>query len=173
MLAGYLGKVIFIGLGSNLVSERYGSPQLSCQTALKELERHNITVVALSRWFRSAPVPPSDQPWFVNAVAAIRTTLDPEALLERLHEVEATFGRLRREKNEARVLDLDLLAYHDTVADGPQGPILPHPRMHERAFVLLPLADIAPNWRHPRLGAALERLVAALPPDQIAEPIVE
>lgn len=112
----------------------------------------------------------SDQPWFVNGVAAVSTGLNPAGLLSVLHEVEAEFGRTRTLRNEARILDLDLIAYDELVTDGATPPTLPHPRMHERAFVLLPLSDIAPDWRHPATGAALPDLIAALSAGQRAEP---
>lgn len=164
-------NVILIGIGSNLSSERFGPPEATCEAALTALEATGICVVARSRWYRSAPVPPSDQPWFVNGVVAVETALEAEPLLHCLHGIEADFGRRRRRRNEARVLDLDLLAYRDEVRDGPQGVVLPHPRLHERAFVLLPLAEVAPDWRHPRLGRTLAELITALPADQALEPL--
>jgi 2-amino-4-hydroxy-6-hydroxymethyldihydropteridine diphosphokinase len=92
--------------------------------------------------------------------------LGPCDLLARLHAIEASFGRARRVRNEARPLDLDLIDYDGTVRDGTDGgPVLPHPRAHERAFVLLPLADLAPGWRHPVSGARAAALLAALPAD--------
>lgn len=101
---------------------------------------------------------------------AVATGLRPADLLSILHEVEAEFGRTRNIRNEARILDLDLVAYDDLVTDGATPPALPHPRMHERAFVLLPLSDIAPDWKHPSTGISLPDLIAALPADQRAEP---
>jgi 2-amino-4-hydroxy-6-hydroxymethyldihydropteridine diphosphokinase len=112
-------------------------------------------------------VPISDQPWYVNAVVEAATALAPEALLALLHEVEREFGRVRREVNAARILDLDLLAYGDLVRDGPGPPVLPHPRLAERAFVLLPLADLRPDWRHPATGESIRALIARLPADQV------
>jgi 2-amino-4-hydroxy-6-hydroxymethyldihydropteridine diphosphokinase len=162
--------LILIGVGSNLPSPQFGSPLETCRAALDELAREGVTIRRRSRWYQSAPVPPSGQPWFVNAVAEVETDLSPEALLEALHRVEARFGRERRERNEARILDLDLLAYNDLVLGAP-GPVLPHPRMGERAFVLLPLAELAPEWRHPATGARISDLVSALPPDQVARPL--
>jgi 2-amino-4-hydroxy-6-hydroxymethyldihydropteridine diphosphokinase len=162
--------MILLGLGGNLPTA-HGSPQATLETALGAIGRAGIGIAARSRWYRSAPVPASDQPWFVNGVAALETALGPEDLLCTLHAVEARFGRLRRARNEARPLDLDLLAYGDLVRDGPAPPVLPHPRLHERAFVLRPLAEVAPRWRHPRLGATVEALLAALPPGQTAEPL--
>jgi 2-amino-4-hydroxy-6-hydroxymethyldihydropteridine diphosphokinase len=128
-------------------------------------------VVDRSRWYETAPVPVSDQPWYVNGVARIETDLEPAELLARLHAVEADFGRVRSIRNAPRLVDLDLLAYDDRVIDGDGGLELPHPRLHERAFVLLPLADLAPGWRHPRMLRTVEELIAALPPDQVAQPL--
>ena len=107
--------MILIGLGANLPSARYGAPPASLEAALAGLEKAGPRVLARSRWYRSAPVPASDQPWFVNGVAEVATVLDPPGLLALLHRVEQEFGRVRREKNAARCLDLDLLAYDNRV----------------------------------------------------------
>lgn len=163
--------MILIGVGANLPNARYGEPVDTCAAALRALEARGIAVVRRSRWYRSAPVPRSDQPWFINAVAAVETDLDPAALLAVLHDIERDFGRLRRTRNEARVIDLDLLAYGGRISAPGEVPALPHPRLAERAFVLLPLLEIAPEWHHPVLGAAVADLVARLPADQIAEPL--
>jgi 2-amino-4-hydroxy-6-hydroxymethyldihydropteridine diphosphokinase len=162
--------VILIALGSNLFSDAYGSPKDICVAAIKALEKRGVSITARSRWFRTAPVPVSDQPWFVNGVIAVETLLPPAELLGLLHKVEAEFGRTRKIRNEARILDLDLIAYDDRVMNEPDGLVLPHPRLHERAFVLLPLADVDPNWCHPVTGTAVADLIAALPGDQRAEP---
>ncbi len=119
--------MILIALGSNLFSDAYGSPQDICVAAIKALEKRGVSITARSRWFRTAPVPVSDQPWFVNGVIAVETLLPPAELLGLLHEVEAEFGRTRKIRNEARILDLDLIAYDDRIMNGPDGPILPHP----------------------------------------------
>jgi 2-amino-4-hydroxy-6-hydroxymethyldihydropteridine diphosphokinase len=136
------------------------------EAALARLARAEVRIAALSPWYESAPVPPSDQPWYVNAVALIDTELDPAALLSLLQETEKSFGRRRRVRNEARAIDLDLLAYEDVVNLGPEPPLLPHPRLAERAFVLMPLADLLPDWRHPRTGRTVGGMIAALPPGQ-------
>ena len=99
--------------------------------------------------------------------------MDAAALLEALHGVEADFGRARGGPNAARVLDLDLLAFGRSVVQGEAGLFLPHPRMHLRAFVLKPLAELAPLWRHPLLGLTTTQLLAALLPEQWAEPLDE
>jgi 2-amino-4-hydroxy-6-hydroxymethyldihydropteridine diphosphokinase len=167
--------MILIGIGSNLPSD-YGPPRETCAAALDALEREPVRITARSRWYRSSPVPLSDQPWFVNGVIAIETELDPEALLAALHRVEAEFGRAPPQEraakpNAARPLDLDLLAYDELVREGPEPPILPHPRMAERAFVLLPLREIAPDWRDPESGEPLSALVEALSGEGIVQPI--
>jgi 2-amino-4-hydroxy-6-hydroxymethyldihydropteridine diphosphokinase len=163
--------MILIGLGSNLESDVLGSPRQVCEAALRELARSGVEIERVSRWYASAPVPPSDQPWFVNAVARVRTDLDPAALLAVLHGIEDSFGRIRRVRNEARVIDLDLLAYDDRVSGPGDRPELPHPRLVGRAFVLVPLAEVAPGWRHPVSGKTVEDLVAELPKEQAVRPL--
>jgi 2-amino-4-hydroxy-6-hydroxymethyldihydropteridine diphosphokinase len=163
--------MILIGLGSNLESDALGSPRQVCEAALRELAESGIEIERVSRWYASAPVPPSDQPWFVNAVARVRTKLDPGALLALLHGIEDAFGRVRRVRNEARVIDLDLLAYDDRVSGPGDQPALPHPRLAGRAFVLVPLAEVAPGWRHPVSGKTVEALIAELPEGQALRPL--
>lgn len=163
--------MIVIGIGANLPNPRFGTPRQTCEAALTALEQAGVTVVRRSHWYRSAPVPPSDQPWFVNGVAILDTTLSPAALLAVLHRIEAAFGRTRRVRNEARVIDLDLLAYHDRVSGPGESPVLPHPRLAERAFVVQPLAEIAPDWRHPGDGRTAAEMLAALPEEGRAHPI--
>lgn len=163
--------MILIGIGANLPSKRYGTPVQTCEAALHALDRvDGVRVVRRSRWFESAPVPISDQPWYVNGVCIIETGLEPGALLDIMHHIEADFGRVRSEKNAPRVLDLDLLAYHDLITAADQGFTVPHPRMHERGFVLHPLADLVPGWAHPETGASLDALISALPDEQTTRP---
>jgi 2-amino-4-hydroxy-6-hydroxymethyldihydropteridine diphosphokinase len=161
---------ILIALGANLPSARFGPPAGALAAALAMLERRGVTIRRRSRWYESAPVPPSDQPWYVNGVVEVATVLGPEPLLDLLPEIEADFGRVRREPNAPRTLDLDLIAYGDLVRLD-RAPILPHPRMAERAFVLLPLLDIRPLWRHPLLARSAAELAAALPKDQAIRPL--
>ncbi|MBF0128545.1 MAG: 2-amino-4-hydroxy-6-hydroxymethyldihydropteridine diphosphokinase [Alphaproteobacteria bacterium] len=155
--------MILAGLGANLPAPDGRSPRETCEAALAALSAAGVTVLRRSRWYRSAPVPASDQPWFINGVAALETDLGPERLLDLLHRIEHALGRVRSTPNAARTLDLDLLAYHGVVSGGP--PRLPHPRLHERAFVLLPLREVCPDWRHPEHGASVESMIAALGPD--------
>jgi 2-amino-4-hydroxy-6-hydroxymethyldihydropteridine diphosphokinase len=163
---------IFIGLGANLPGPD-GPPRATLEAALVALDRAGLRIVRRSRWYESAPVPISDQPWYVNGVVEVETDLEPAALLARLHEIEAAFGRTRTIRNEARPLDLDLLAYGDWVLSDEPGPLIPHPRLHERAFVLLPLAELAPDWRHPALGEGIQALIGRLPADQVTRPLAK
>jgi 2-amino-4-hydroxy-6-hydroxymethyldihydropteridine diphosphokinase len=162
---------ILVALGANLISERYGTPIETLEAALGALAARDIRTLKRSRWFESAPVPISDQPWYVNGVISVRTPLSAAATLSSLHEIEAEFGRVRQIRNEARVLDLDLIAYGDEVIDERGGMIVPHPRLAERAFVLLPLADVAPDWHHPVSGLGLDEMIRALPKDQMIRPV--
>ncbi len=164
------GGLVLIGLGANLPSCG-GAPRANCEAALDALHEAGVEVVRRSRWYRSAPVPPQPQPWFVNGVAVVETVLDPVALLTLMLDVERRFGRLPGPPGAARALDLDLLDYHGEVRPGTPPPALPHPRLHERAFVLLPLAEVAPDWRHPRLDRSVAALIEALPPGQAIEPL--
>jgi 2-amino-4-hydroxy-6-hydroxymethyldihydropteridine diphosphokinase len=157
--------VILIGIGSNLAAPRFGSPQDTASAAVAQLPAIGVAVVRCSRWYLSQPVPPSDQPWYVNAVAAVETRLAPAALLATLLALETRFERRRGVPNAARTLDLDLLDY-DGRQCATQRLVLPHPRLHERRFVLAPLAEIAPHWRHPRLLMTASELLLRLPPGQ-------
>lgn len=164
--------MILLGLGGNLPHMKFGPPQTTLTVALETLKAQGAHPVRRSRWYRTAPVPDLGQPWYTNAVAEIETTLDPRSLLTLLLAVEARLGRVRGERNASRSLDLDLLAYHDHIQGheaAPAGLEVPHPRLHERAFVLLPLAEIAPSWRHPVSGTPVAELIAALAPAEVAK----
>lgn len=173
--------MILIGLGANLPSERFGSPRQTLEAALAALAEKGLGTAHRSSWYESSAVPPSDQPNFVNGVAALETERGPEGVLDALHAVEADFGRQRRVRWAARVVDLDLVAYHDRIigygADGRPtetgGPVIPHPRMHERRFVLMPLVELAPDWRHPVLDKTAAELLAALPDGEHVEKLPE
>ncbi len=113
--------------------------------------------MAASSWYSTAAVPVSEQPDYINGVIIVESGLEPRACLARLQEIEARVGRVRWERNAARVLDLDLVAAGDLVMES-EVLTLPHPRMAERAFVLEPLCEIAPGWRHPVLGLTAREL---------------
>jgi len=157
-----------IGIGANLPGPDGEGPLATCRRAAAALEGAVGRVVALSPWYRSAPVPASDQPWFVNGVAVVETGLGAEQVLAALHGIERSLGRRRRVRWEARAIDLDLLAFGDQVIAVPEGLQVPHPRLAERAFVLYPLADVRPRWRHPVTGRTVGELLAALPEGQVA-----
>jgi 2-amino-4-hydroxy-6-hydroxymethyldihydropteridine diphosphokinase len=165
--------MILVGIGANLPFSWPGGgqaepPLLTCKAAVAALQSFSdLTVVGVSRWYRAPAVPPSEQPDYVNGVVGLRSGIDPAALLARLQAVERAFGRVRGAVNAARTLDLDILAMGGLLRDAPD-PILPHPRMHERGFVLLPLADVAPDWTHPRSGRSLSSLTADLPEQGVA-----
>lgn len=164
--------MILVGIGSNLAAPGFSSPLETAAGGLAALPEAGIALLAVSRWYLTEPVPASDQPWYANAVASVATRLSPEALLDALLAVERRFARRRGARNAARTLDLDLLDYDGRECTGPR-LTLPHPRLHERRFVLVPLAEIAPGWRHPllRLGAA--DLIARLPAGQAVHPADE
>lgn len=145
-----------IALGGNL-----GDSQRILSEAIAVLNQaQDIEVIARSHRYRTAPIGPP-QPDYINACILVNTTLSPMALLRSLLSVENQFGRVRQERWGARSLDLDLLLYGDRTLDIP-GLTIPHPRLHERPFVLVPLVDIAANWFHPVLNKTIEQLLAQL-----------
>jgi 2-amino-4-hydroxy-6-hydroxymethyldihydropteridine diphosphokinase len=152
--------MILIALGGNL-SSRAGTPAQTLDAALSEIAQRNVKIVAVSSYYVTPAWPDPADPPFVNAVARIETKLSPSALLALLHETETAFGRARSVRNAPRTLDLDILDYDGRVEAG--SPDLPHPRMAERGFVLVPLKDVAPNWQHPVDGRNIAALLAALP----------
>ena len=155
---------IFLGIGANLTPDGYATPMAGCMAAIDSLAEDGIAVLAVSPWYKSAPVPISDQPWYHNAVVEISTSLAPEKLIGILHDREARFGRVRAERNAARVLDIDIVDFAGMKMDG--NLVLPHPRMHLRAFVLRPLRDLMPAWKHPVSGAGIDALLADVDPAQ-------
>ena len=147
-------SLAYIALGANL-----GDPAATVNAAFAALDQlPQSRLLAKSALYRTAPVGIADQPEFVNAAALVDTTLAPEALLDALLGIEQAFGRVRAERNGPRTLDLDILLYDDLTLATPR-LTLPHPRLHLRAFVLQPLADLAPDLAIPGRG----RLAAWLP----------
>jgi 2-amino-4-hydroxy-6-hydroxymethyldihydropteridine diphosphokinase len=151
--------IAYLGLGANL-----GDPEAQLREALERLNAaEEVEVTRVSTFYRSPPLGPENQPWYVNAVARLRTRLGPEELLRLLQQVETALGRVRGERWGPRRLDLDLLLYNGEVILTPN-LVVPHPEMHRRAFVLAPLAEIAPGAWHPVLKKSAGDLLAALAP---------
>jgi 2-amino-4-hydroxy-6-hydroxymethyldihydropteridine diphosphokinase len=160
----------FIALGSN-VAGRFAAPADAVDAAMTAMQSIEIKLISRSRLYCSAAWPDPADPEFVNAMILVETSLAPDALLARLHAVEAEFGRVRCQMNAPRTLDLDIVDYAGRISAPGESPILPHPRLADRAFVLLPLAEIAPDWRHPMTGNAIGDLIRALPDPHAAVPL--
>lgn len=159
--------MILVAIGANLPGGDGVSPREVCQEAAEAVRAiPGLAFVALSHWYRTAPIPRSEQPDYCNGMIRLEGEIAPAALLAALQEIEARFGRARGERNAARTLDLDIIDINGAVRALPD-PVLPHPRTHLRAFVLRPLLDVAPGWRHPALRRSVATLLAELPPQPI------
>lgn len=176
-----------IAIGSNATSHLRTRTEI-CRAAISEVADEAGMIRSVSRFYRTPAFPAGAGPDYVNAAFRLETELEPRALLAVLHGIELSFGRERTERWGQRTLDLDLLALDDRIEpDGdtvafwqalpfeeqklraPDQLILPHPRMHERSFVLVPLADIAPGWVHPVLGKSVEALLAEVSAEDVAQ----
>jgi 2-amino-4-hydroxy-6-hydroxymethyldihydropteridine diphosphokinase len=176
-----------VAIGSNVTST-YGGPRQTVQAAVDELDRAPFKLLKVSRFYQTPCFPKGAGPDFVNAAATLAYQGEPDAVLRHLHEIEARFGRERVSRWGARTLDLDLLAVGSRVSpdeivlktwmelsprrqleEAPDQLILPHPRLHERGFVLVPMADVAPDWVHPILGRSVQQMLDGLPDAQKAE----
>ncbi|WP_170575491.1 2-amino-4-hydroxy-6-hydroxymethyldihydropteridine diphosphokinase [Ruegeria atlantica] len=174
-----------IALGANL-SMRESGPKVTLQKGIDAISRHGVVIRAVSRFFETPCFPPGAGPDYVNAAALIETDNNPLEVLKLLHEVEHEYGRERIQRWGMRTLDLDLICYGDLVLpdraefarwlnlppevqkqQAPEELILPHPRLQDRAFVLVPMADVAPDWRHPVLGRTVIEMLADLPAEDI------
>ena len=151
---------VYIGIGSNLVPEGYVDLHTALLNAITQLS-NTVDVIAISPWYVTAPIPASDQPDFLNAVLHIQTDMTAHKLLESLQIIESYFGRIRSVQNAARELDLDILAYGSIIIDD-ETLSIPHPRLSERAFVLLPWFDLSPDWRHPVQDLTIRELAAQI-----------
>ncbi|WP_348649500.1 2-amino-4-hydroxy-6-hydroxymethyldihydropteridine diphosphokinase [Phenylobacterium sp. NIBR 498073] len=148
-----------VALGGNVAGD-YGSSEALLEAALARFAEAGLPILRRSSWWRSAAWPdPSDQE-YRNGVVLVEARLSPQALIRTLFMLENEFGRMRSVRNAPRTLDLDLIAHGRIVSDDPE-LTLPHPRAHERLFVMGPLAQIAPEWRHPVLGRTAAELAAS------------
>lgn len=175
-----------VALGANLPSQAGPPAQTLCR-AIAAMRQAGLKIRAVSRFFATPCFPAGAGPDYVNAALRIETRMAPHDLLICLHEIEASLGRERAGRWGMRTLDLDVICIGDLVLpdaatvrkwmqlapeaqarETPQNLILPHPRLQDRAFVLVPMADVAPDWRHPLTGLRVHQLVAALPAAEIA-----
>lgn len=180
-----VNKICLLAFGGNLPSS-LGAPAVTLGAAIQSLNAAKIRLCAVSRFYQTPCFPAGAGPDYVNAAAAVKTSLSPHELLARLHEIEARFGRERVQRWGMRTLDIDLLAVEglvlpdaqtqidwqalsltDQTQKTPQQLILPHPRLQDRAFVLGPLKDIAPHWRHPLIGRTVAQMYNDLPQTDI------
>jgi 2-amino-4-hydroxy-6-hydroxymethyldihydropteridine diphosphokinase len=162
-------QAVVIALGSNLAGG-YGSSEALLEAALARLPEAGLKILNRSSWWRSAAWPDPNAPEYRNGVALVEANAGPHEVLDRLLAIERDFGRVRGAPNEARTLDLDLIAHGRLVLDTPD-LTLPHPRAHDRRFVMGPLAEIAPSWRHPVFGKTAAELAATATVGREAAPV--
>jgi 2-amino-4-hydroxy-6-hydroxymethyldihydropteridine diphosphokinase len=160
---------VLIALGSSLAG-RFGSREALLEAALDDFPPAGLKLMTRSSWWRSASWPDPGKPDYLNGLALVETALSPRETLAALRRIEVAFGRRRDGENAPRTLDLDLIAHGRVVLEGAE-LTLPHPRAHERLFVMGPLAEIAPGWRHPVLGETAETLAAKASVGKDATPV--
>ena len=149
-----------IAFGSNLKSEAYGDPLENCYKAIEFLKKR-FELEKISNFYKTEPIPKSNQEMYVNGVVSIKTNILPEKILIELMNIEKIFKRVRNFKNESRVIDLDLLCYNQIILND-KNLQLPHPRMHLRRFVMQPLCDINKDWEHPLLKEKAKNILKKL-----------
>lgn len=174
----------WIAYGANLPSDK-GVPLDTLHVAVKALSTHGLVIRAVSQIYETPCFPAGAGPDYINCVFEVQSGLTPEALLQVLHSVEKELGRERKRRWAGRTIDLDLLAVEDAVLPdetsvrlwidlplreqsvrAPDQLILPHPRIQDRSFMLIPFADLAPDWRHPLLGKTVQEMLDALPAEE-------
>lgn len=158
-----------VALGANLRGE-YASLEALLEAALAEFANEGLAIIGRSSWWRSAAWPDPAGPEYRNGVALVQTVLGPVETLRALRRIERRFGRGRGKPNAPRTLDLDLIA-HGRVQITTDALILPHPRAHERLFVMGPLAEVAPDWRHPILSVTSAELAVSAAIGRDAAPV--
>jgi 2-amino-4-hydroxy-6-hydroxymethyldihydropteridine diphosphokinase len=164
-----LDQAVIVALGSNLRGDYPSLPAL-LEEALGQFAAEGLRITTRSSWWRSAAWPDPSAPAYLNGAVLVETDLGPLATLEALRRIEARFGRVRERPNQPRTLDLDLIAHGRTVMSEPD-LALPHPRAADRRFVMGPISEIAPGWRHPLSGATAARLLAFADVGADAQPI--
>ena len=157
---------VYIGIGSNL-GDKAGNCRRAVEVILADARNR---IVQCSPFYQTEPVGKKEQDWFINGVSAMETSMEPAELLEFLMGVEKMMGRVRRERWGPRVIDLDILIFGQEVINK-EGLQIPHPRLHERRFVLVPLRDIAPDLMHPLLGKTISQILAELPGEEKVLPL--
>ena len=162
-------EAIILALGGNLAGD-YPSVVALLEAAVSAFPGAGLSIVRRSGWWRSAAWPDPGQPAYLNGVTFVETPLGPRELLNAVQAIEATFGRMRTVENAPRTLDIDLIAYGRQEIDAP-GLIIPHPRAHDRRFVMGPLAEIAPDWVHPTLGETAAKLAETAIVGRDARPV--
>lgn len=162
-------EAVIVALGGNMAGD-FGSSEALLEAALAGFAEAGLPVLLRSSWWRSAAWPDPNAQEYRNGVVLVEAQLSPQELIRTLFTIEARFGRARGARNASRTLDLDLIAYGRLVSDDPE-MTLPHPRAHERLFVMGPLAQIAPRWRHPVLGFTAAELARTASVGRDATPV--